>query len=99
MTTAKRQCESRDLPLSRSRAPVMPRPADLLGRLVLTLVLTVAMALLASAQLPAAVAGQQPAEASTHMPGGEVNSHLPDLHQGDFLGMTGHQILLSGLVV
>ncbi len=34
-----------------------------------------------------------------HMPGGEVNIHLPDLNQGDFLGMTGHQILLSGLVV
>ncbi len=33
------------------------------------------------------------------MPGGEVNIHLPDLNQGDFLGMTGHQILLSGLVV
>ena len=34
-----------------------------------------------------------------HRPGGEVNIHLPDLNQGDFLGMTGHQILLSGLVV
>src|SRR5688500_20137211 len=34
-----------------------------------------------------------------HRPGGEVNIHLPDLHQGDFLGLTGHQILLSGLVV
>ena len=28
-----------------------------------------------------------------------MNIHLPDLNQGDFLGMTGHQILLSGLVV
>jgi len=34
-----------------------------------------------------------------HRPGGEVNIQLPDLNQGDFLGMTGHQILLSGLVV
>ncbi len=34
-----------------------------------------------------------------HRPGGEVNIRLPDLHQGDFLGFTGHQILLSGLVV
>src|SRR4030095_2251898 len=34
-----------------------------------------------------------------HRPGGEVNIHLPDLNQGDFLGLTGHQILLSGLVV
>jgi K(+)-stimulated pyrophosphate-energized sodium pump len=47
-------------------------------------------------------AGQPPAETQAttqHMPGGEVNIHLPDLNQGDFLGMTGHQILLSGLVV
>jgi K(+)-stimulated pyrophosphate-energized sodium pump len=28
-----------------------------------------------------------------------VNIHLPDLNQGDFLGFTGFQILLSGLVV
>ena len=32
-------------------------------------------------------------------PGGEVNIQLPDLNQGEFLGLTGHQILLSGLVV
>ena len=54
---------------------------------------------------PAAFAAQPqapPLETSApaqHMPGGEVNIHLPDLNQGDFLGMTGHQILLSGLVV
>jgi K(+)-stimulated pyrophosphate-energized sodium pump len=34
-----------------------------------------------------------------HRPGGEVNIRLPDLNQGDFLGFTGHEILLSGLVV
>ena len=34
-----------------------------------------------------------------HRPGGEVNIQLPDLRQGDFLGFTGHDILLSGLVV
>jgi K(+)-stimulated pyrophosphate-energized sodium pump len=34
-----------------------------------------------------------------HRPGGEVNIQLPDLNQGDFLGLTGHQILLSGLLV
>jgi K(+)-stimulated pyrophosphate-energized sodium pump len=33
-----------------------------------------------------------------HRPGGEVNIQLPDLNQGDFLGFTGHQILLSGLL-
>jgi K(+)-stimulated pyrophosphate-energized sodium pump len=38
-------------------------------------------------------------QAAAHRPGGEVNIQLPDLNQGDFLGMTGHQILLSGLVV
>ncbi len=34
-----------------------------------------------------------------HRPGGEVNLQLPDLDTGDFLGFTGHQILLSGLAV
>ena len=33
-----------------------------------------------------------------HRPGGEVNIQLPDLNQGNFLGFTGHTILLSGLV-
>jgi K(+)-stimulated pyrophosphate-energized sodium pump len=41
-------------------------------------------------------AAQAPVE---HRPGGEVNLQLPDLNQGDFFGMTGHKILLSGLVV
>ena len=45
---------------------------------------------------PEAPAAQLP---GGHAPGGEINIHLPSLHQGDFLGMTGHQILLSGLVV
>jgi len=62
------------------------------------------LALAATVLLTAAplIASQPPAEAhapARHMPGGEVNIHLPDLNQGDFLGMTGHQILLSGLVV
>ena len=36
-----------------------------------------------------------------HRPGGEVNLQLPDLSRPDilFLGLTGHQILLYGLVV
>ncbi|HUQ89955.1 MAG TPA: sodium-translocating pyrophosphatase [Vicinamibacterales bacterium] len=54
---------------------------------VVTLVMLTAPALLA-----------QPQEGA-HRPGGEVNIQLPDLNQGDFLGLTGHQILLSGLVV
>ena len=37
--------------------------------------------------------------ATEHRPGGEVNLRLPDLNQGDFLGFTGHEILLSGLLV
>jgi K(+)-stimulated pyrophosphate-energized sodium pump len=62
------------------------------------------LAIAASVLLTAAplTASQPPAEThapTQHMPGGEVNIHLPDLNQGDFLGMTGHQILLSGLVV
>ncbi|HUL70411.1 MAG TPA: sodium-translocating pyrophosphatase [Gemmatimonadales bacterium] len=39
------------------------------------------------------------AQTPEHRPGGEVNLKLPDLNQGNFLGFTGHQILLSGLVV
>ncbi|MGE0460197.1 MAG: sodium-translocating pyrophosphatase [Vicinamibacterales bacterium] len=39
------------------------------------------------------------AQGGGHAPGGEINIQLPDLNQGDFLGMTGHQILLTGLVV
>jgi K(+)-stimulated pyrophosphate-energized sodium pump len=54
-------------------------------------------------QNPAAVvAVQEPATEAAqpeHRPGGEVNIHLPDLNQGDFFGMTGHQILMFGLGV
>ena len=42
---------------------------------------------------------QAAAAAQEHRPGGEVNLQLPNLNTGDFLGFTGHQILLSGLVV
>ncbi|CAN5897498.1 sodium-translocating pyrophosphatase [soil metagenome] len=54
----------------------------------------------APAALPFAAA-QEPAQAAApeHRPGGEVNIRLPDLNQGDFLGFTGHEILLSGLLV
>jgi K(+)-stimulated pyrophosphate-energized sodium pump len=45
---------------------------------------------------PAAGASQPEA---AHAPGGEINIQLPDLDQGDFLDMTGHQILLTGLLV
>ena len=62
-------------------------------RLIQRVVLVLTMAMLMS---PAMLA--QPAQPE-HRPGGEVNIQLPDLNQGDFLGMTGHGILLSGLVV
>jgi K(+)-stimulated pyrophosphate-energized sodium pump len=62
--------------------------------LVFTLAMVMSPVLLA-AQPPV----QTEAEDAVHRPGGEVNIQLPDLNQGDFLGMTGHQILLSGLVV
>jgi K(+)-stimulated pyrophosphate-energized sodium pump len=51
---------------------------------------------------PTVLAAQEVAQgagAPEHRPGGEVNLRLPDLNQGDFLGFTGHQILLSGLLV
>ena len=61
--------------------------------------LAVAMTVVLSGPLAqAAWAMQEPAGAA-HRPGGEVNIQLPDLNTGDFLGMTGHQILLTGLVV
>ena len=47
----------------------------------------------------AAAAPAQGPAAREHVPGGEVNLVLPDLDQGEFLGFTGHQLLLSGLVV
>ncbi len=51
---------------------------------------------------PTVLAAQEVAQGvggPEHRPGGEVNLRLPDLNQGDFLGFTGHQILLSGLLV
>src|ERR671912_2047352 len=62
--------------------------------LVFTLAMLMSPVLLA-AQPPV----QTEAEDAVHRPGGEVNIQLPDLNQGDFLGMTGHRILLSGIVV
>jgi K(+)-stimulated pyrophosphate-energized sodium pump len=72
-------------------------------------VLGLALVAGAAAQTPAAHGGAldagaaaalaQTGAAAEHKPGGEVNLRLPDLAQGDFLGFTGHQILLSGLVV
>jgi K(+)-stimulated pyrophosphate-energized sodium pump len=67
-------------------------------RMVLTTM--AAMAFVVLLTTAAAAQTQPPADAApVHRPGGEVNIHLPDLNQGNFLGMTGHQILLSGLVV
>ena len=68
------------------------RPAT---RLVLALFLGMT---LGPAALPA-LAAQEAVQAPEHRPGGEVNLQLPDLNQGNFLGFTGHEILLSGLVV
>jgi K(+)-stimulated pyrophosphate-energized sodium pump len=69
------------------------RPA---ARLLLVLFLGTA---LAPVVLPALAAQEAAQGTGAHRPGGEVNLRLPDLNQGDFLGFTGHQILLSGLVV
>src|SRR4051812_19089497 len=64
-------------------------------RLIQRVAAVLTLAILMSPMLLAA----QPEDTAHHRPGGEVNIQLPDLNQGDFLGMTGHQILLSGLVV
>jgi K(+)-stimulated pyrophosphate-energized sodium pump len=64
--------------------------------LVLGLGLAVLPATAAAQPEHAATAAGEPAH---HRPGGEVNIQLPDLAQGEFLGLNGHQILLSGLVV
>ncbi|HKH82694.1 MAG TPA: sodium-translocating pyrophosphatase [Gemmatimonadales bacterium] len=67
-------------------------------RLFLLLLLGTALA----PMVPTVLAAQDAAQAAGepgHRPGGEVNLRLPDLNQGDFLGFTGHQILLSGLLV
>ncbi len=63
------------------------------------LTVTFALVLLAAPVAAAQPAIEQHPASTEHRPGGEVNIQLPDLNQGDFLGMTGHQILLSGLVV
>jgi K(+)-stimulated pyrophosphate-energized sodium pump len=65
-------------------------------------VLLLVLGAFAPVALPlAAAVAQEPAQAAApeHRPGGEVNLRLPDLNQGDFLGFTGHEILLSGLLV
>ena len=64
----------------------------------------VALALLvtSTALIPVPVLAQDHATAQVateHRPGGEVNLQLPDLSSVDFLGFTGHEILLSGLLV
>jgi K(+)-stimulated pyrophosphate-energized sodium pump len=72
-----------------------------LSRRSLTVLLLV-LGVFAPVAVPlAAAVAQEPAQAAApeHRPGGEVNIRLPDLNQGDFLGFTGHEILLSGLLV
>jgi K(+)-stimulated pyrophosphate-energized sodium pump len=50
--------------------------------------------------LNSAIALAQPAEGTTHTPGGEANLKLPDLSQVQFLGGTdGHTLLLIGFIV
>ena len=74
------------------------RLLDKVGRLTAAAAVVVGMTVL-TAPVMWAAQPETAAEAAHHRPGGEVNIQLPDLNQGDFLGMTGHQILLSGLVV
>ncbi|MEY4636044.1 MAG: putative K(+)-stimulated pyrophosphate-energized sodium pump [Acidobacteriota bacterium] len=74
------------------------RLLDRVGRLLGAASLVVGMAVL-TAPVMLAAQPEAAADEAHHRPGGEVNIQLPDLNQGDFLGMTGHDILLSGLVV
>jgi K(+)-stimulated pyrophosphate-energized sodium pump len=64
---------------------------------VAAVVLAGAATLRASVQEPAQAAAQAPA-AEVHR-GGEANLILPDLDQVSFLGVTGHTLLLYGLLV
>jgi K(+)-stimulated pyrophosphate-energized sodium pump len=61
--------------------------------------LAVALTMVLAGPLAQAAWAQEPAHEPAHRPGGEVNIQLPDLNTGDFLGMTGHEILLTGLIV
>jgi len=78
--------------------------AQMMGRRAAALLLALTLAGVAAPVVVAAQehAGQEhvtAAHAGGHAPGGEINIQLPDLNQGNFLGMTGHDILLTGLVV
>jgi K(+)-stimulated pyrophosphate-energized sodium pump len=68
---------------------------DAVRRRLVTLLLLAGLALTGAVNVLSA----QEAGVPAHRPGGEINLQLPDLNTGDFLGMTGHQILLSGLAV
>jgi K(+)-stimulated pyrophosphate-energized sodium pump len=67
-------------------------------RLLLILLLGTVLAPATLPVLAAQEAVQAPG-APAHRPGGEVNLQLPDLNQGNFFGFTGHQVLLSGILV
>ncbi len=90
--------------LNRFLARGRRRPALWLLALVAAAVLLVgpigaALAATQGADVPAAPAAAPAGHG--HRPGGEVNLELPDLGtpEAQFLGFTGHNILLSGLVV
>jgi K(+)-stimulated pyrophosphate-energized sodium pump len=68
---------------------------DAVRRRLMPLLLLVGLALTGAVDVLSA----QEAGVPAHRPGGEINLQLPDLNTGDFLGMTGHEILLSGLAV
>jgi len=74
------------------------------GRVVGIIGLVLLAALLAGGSVTALSAGQEPAQAgapaaATAHHGGEANLILPDLGQATFLGVSGHTLLLYGLLV
>jgi K(+)-stimulated pyrophosphate-energized sodium pump len=79
---------------------------NVMGRTLARLALLLALAVVAQPVHAAqpetahpAAPTESAADGQAHRPGGEVNLQLPDLSQGEFLGIDGHQILMSGLFV
>jgi K(+)-stimulated pyrophosphate-energized sodium pump len=77
----------------------LPPPRAAIRSLALLLVLLAGYAVPAALPLLHAQDAAVQTAVPEHRPGGEVNLRLPDLNQGDFFGFTGHQVLLSGILV
>src|ERR1051325_9596857 len=82
-----------------ARAFLRPRAVLALSAIAAMLVIFSSNAF-AQQPVPGEAQGRGPSrQAVTHEPGGEANLRLPDLSQERFLGVDGHTLLLSGLVI